>query len=216
MSLYAIRKTETGYKFDVFTDDKVKLATSEVYKTTAAASTGLANYITSAEIANVSDPDEKGYKKVKFPRYEIFKDNEGKYRFRLRGKNGAILASSPAFAGKGEIGRYLPGYRPRKRRIIIIVMGPCGVPIIVVVEIPGIIDPRAEINAGSHLKAFIADQVKGAFAFSDRVGKYASPVVITPEVPANLNNIVVPGALKEFDINKVILPEKIKELLNEK
>ena len=216
MPLYAIRKTATGYKFDVFTDDKVKLATSEVYKTVAAASTGLANYITSAEIANVSDPDEKGFKKVKFPRYEIFRDNEGKYRFRLKGTNGAILASSPAFAGKIELGKYLPDHLP-KGYIIVIVYGPHGQIIIIKIKNPFPPNPRAGVIAAAKLKAYLADNIKGAFALSDRIVKTSAPVVLSPELPSDWNKVgIKPGAVKDFDINDIILPDDIKDALKEK
>ena len=39
-------------------------------------------------------------RKIMIPRFEVFKDRKGKWRFRLRATNGRVIASSEVYASK--------------------------------------------------------------------------------------------------------------------
>ncbi len=215
--MYLLKKTDTGYKFDVYTDDtRVKIGSSEVYSKSAAAAAGIATAITSAAIANVSDPTQAGSKKVKCPRFEYFQDASGKWRSRLKGTNGRIIASSPAFTNKGELGKYIPGYGPKEKWIYIIVFIN-GVPVVVRVKLRNPIDPKATPAEIANTKTFIEGQIKGALALASRPGKQQtqSPLVISAAMPDDLSGLVKPIKSVDFDIKKFDVNAVIKEVLNE-
>ncbi|MBQ6431334.1 MAG: YegP family protein [Oscillospiraceae bacterium] len=92
MGKFAVRNTATGIKFNLKAGNGEIIATSEVYTTEAACKKGIASVKRNAPIAPVENQTVEGYKVEKHPKFEVYKDKAGEFRFRLKATNGQIIA----------------------------------------------------------------------------------------------------------------------------
>ena len=97
MGKFVIKKTGTGIKFDLKATNGEVIATSEVYTTEAACRKGIESVRKNAPAANVENQTVEGYEKEKHPKFEMYKDKAGEYRFRLKATNGEIIAVSEGY-----------------------------------------------------------------------------------------------------------------------
>lgn len=95
MGKFSIRKTATGFVFDLRAANGEVVASSEVYRTRAACEKGIQGIVKCAPSAPVSH--EATAQQPSNPRYEMFTDKSGEFRFRLRARNGKIIASSQGY-----------------------------------------------------------------------------------------------------------------------
>ena len=98
MGKFVVKKTNTGVKFDLKATNGQVIATSEVYTTLAACKNGVESVKTNSAVANVENQTEEGYETVKNPKFEVYTDKAGEFRFRLTAKNGQIIAVSEGYA----------------------------------------------------------------------------------------------------------------------
>ena len=92
MGKFVIRRTKTGIKFDLKATNGEVIATSEVYNTEESCRKGVASVAKNAPIANLEDQTVEGFQKEKHPKFEIYRDKAGEFRFRLKATNGQIIA----------------------------------------------------------------------------------------------------------------------------
>ncbi len=97
MGKYLIKKTKTGMKFDLKAGNGEVIATSEVYTTEKACRAGVASVQRNAPVALVENQTEEGFQKQKHPKFEIYTDKKGEFRFRLKATNGQIIAVSEGY-----------------------------------------------------------------------------------------------------------------------
>ena len=97
MGKFVIRNTKTGIKFDLKANNGEVIATSEVYKSEASCKKGIASVRRNAPIAAVEDQTAEGFAKEKHPKFEIYVDKAGEFRFRLKATNGQIIAVSEGY-----------------------------------------------------------------------------------------------------------------------
>ena len=97
MGKFVIRKTNTGIKFDLKAGNGEVIATSEVYTTEGACRKGIASVQKNAPVAAVEDQTVEGYAQEKHPKFEIYADKAGEFRFRLKATNGQIIAVSEGY-----------------------------------------------------------------------------------------------------------------------
>ncbi len=102
MGKFVIRKTNTGFKFDLKAGNGEVIATSEVYETLASARNGVQSVINNAPVANVEDQTVEDFEKVKHPKFEMYTDKAGEFRFRLKAKNGEVIATSEGYKAKSS------------------------------------------------------------------------------------------------------------------
>ena len=100
MGKFVIKETKTGIKFDLKAGNGEVIATSEVYTTEAACKNGIASVTKNAPIAAIEDQTIEGYTTAKNPKFEIYLDKAGEYRFRLTATNGQIIAVSEGYKAK--------------------------------------------------------------------------------------------------------------------
>lgn len=91
MAQFVIKKTKTGYTFNFKASNKETIATSEVYNSKDSCKRGIKSVIKNAK-AHVEDQTAKDLKKLLVPKYEIYKDKRGEFRFRLKAGNAQIIA----------------------------------------------------------------------------------------------------------------------------
>ena len=97
MGKFVIKATKTGTKFNLKANNGEIIATSEVYTSEAACRKGIASVAKNAPIAAVEDQTVEGFKQEKHPKFEIYTDKAGEFRFRLKATNGQIIAVSEGY-----------------------------------------------------------------------------------------------------------------------
>ena len=97
MGKFVIKNTKTGIKFDLKATNGEVIATSEVYTTEAACRKGIASVQRNAPVANIEDQTVEGYATEKHPKFELYTDKAGEFRFRLKATNGEIIAVSEGY-----------------------------------------------------------------------------------------------------------------------
>ena len=97
MGKFVIRKTNTGIKFDLKATNGEVIATSEIYESEAACRNGIESVAKNAPIAALEDQTVEGFETEKNPKFEIYTDKAGEFRFRLKARNGQIIAVSEGY-----------------------------------------------------------------------------------------------------------------------
>ena len=99
MGKFVIKQTATGYKFDLKAGNGETIATSEVYNTKDACLNGI-NSVKKNCVGGVEDHTADPIVEVKHPKYELYEDKGGEFRFRLKAGNGEIIAVSEGYKTK--------------------------------------------------------------------------------------------------------------------
>ena len=102
MGKFVIRKVNTGVKFDLKATNGQVIATSEVYTTEAACRNGIASVQKNAPVAAVENQTVEGYATEKHPKFEMYLDQAGEYRFRLKATNGQVIATSEGYKAEAS------------------------------------------------------------------------------------------------------------------
>lgn len=98
---FAIKRSRDGrFVFNLVARNKLTIATSRVYSSASNALGGINSVIVNAERANVEDQSLKQFVRQPFPKWEIYIDKEGKFRFRLRASNGTTIIRSQGYTQK--------------------------------------------------------------------------------------------------------------------
>ena len=102
MSRFVIREVASGVKFDLKATNGQIILTSEVYASEAACKQGVASVAKNAPIAAVEDQTVEGYEVLKHPKFEVYQDKAGEFRFRLKARNGQIIGVSEGYVQKAR------------------------------------------------------------------------------------------------------------------
>lgn len=102
MGKFIIRETATGIKFDLKAGNGEVIATSEVYNSEDACRKGIASVQKNAPVAAVEDQTVEGYAEQKHPKFEVYADKKGEFRFRLKATNGQIIAAGEGYKAKAS------------------------------------------------------------------------------------------------------------------
>ena len=99
MGKFAVEQTKSGYHFNLKAVNGQVIATSETYKSLDACLNGIESVRKNC-VAEIEDQTVAGFKELKNPRFQVYKDKAGKFRFRLRARNGEIIAVGEAYVAK--------------------------------------------------------------------------------------------------------------------
>ena len=100
MGKFVVRHVSSGIKFDLKATNGQVIATSEVYESAAACRNGIESVRKNAAVANFEDQTVADFEKVTHPKFEMYQDKAGEYRFRLKARNGEIIATSEGYKAK--------------------------------------------------------------------------------------------------------------------
>lgn len=100
MGKFVIHRTNTGIKFDLKAGNGEVIATSEVYSSEDACRKGIASVQKNAPAAAVEDQTVEGFAQEKHPKFEVYSDKAGEFRFRLKATNGQIIAVGEGYKAK--------------------------------------------------------------------------------------------------------------------
>ena len=116
MGKFVIRKTNTGIKFDLKASNGEVIATSEVYSSPDACQKGIASVQKNAPIAAIENQTVEGFAVEKHPKFEVYTDKAGEFRFRLKALNGQIIAVSEGYKA---IASCMNGIESVKKNVVV-------------------------------------------------------------------------------------------------
>ncbi|MBQ9009887.1 MAG: DUF1508 domain-containing protein [Clostridia bacterium] len=102
MSKFLVKQTKDGFLFDLVANNGQIIASSQVYTTKAACLKGIKSVQNNAPDAPVEDQSVKNAKVEEFPKFEVYFDEAGEYRFRLRAGNREVIADSRGYKAKSS------------------------------------------------------------------------------------------------------------------
>ena len=102
MGKFIIKKTATGYGFTLKAANGETIAASEVYETEAACRRGIASICKNAPAAPVEDQTEPDFCTLANPKFQLYRDKSGAFRFRLKARNGRIIGVSEGYETKAN------------------------------------------------------------------------------------------------------------------
>lgn len=98
MGKFVINATKTGFTFALKATNGQTIATGgEVYASLDSAKNGCASVAKNAPVANIENQTVEGYETAKCPKFEIYTDKAGEFRFRLKATNGQVIATSEGY-----------------------------------------------------------------------------------------------------------------------
>lgn len=97
---FVIKTTATGVKFDLKAGNGQVIGTSEVYTTETACRNGVESVKKNAATDKIEDQTVSEVVKVTNPKYEVYTDKKGEFRFRLNAKNGENILASEGYKAK--------------------------------------------------------------------------------------------------------------------
>lgn len=102
MGKFVIKTVKTGIKFDLKAGNGEVIATSEVYTSESACKNGIESVRKNSVVAKLEDQTVDNYETVTNPKFEVYTDKAGEYRFRLKARNGEIIATSEGYKAKAS------------------------------------------------------------------------------------------------------------------
>ena len=102
MGKFVVKTTKSGaYVFNLKAGNGEVIATGgEVFSTLDSCKNSIASVMKNAPIANLEDQTVEGYEAVTHPKFELYTDKAGEFRFRLKAKNGEPIAASEGYVAK--------------------------------------------------------------------------------------------------------------------
>lgn len=102
MGKFVVKTVKTGFMFNLKAGNGEIIATSEVYTSEAACMSGIESVRKNAPIANLEDQTVAEPAAAANPKFEVYTDKAGEFRFRLKARNGEIIAASEGYTAKAS------------------------------------------------------------------------------------------------------------------
>ena len=102
MGKFVVKATKTGFVFNLKAGNGEVIATSEVYTTEAACMKGVESVRKNAADAKLEDQTVAEVAAVTNPKFELYTDKTGEFRFRLKARNGEVIAASEGYKAKAS------------------------------------------------------------------------------------------------------------------
>ena len=99
MGKFVIKKAGEGFMFNLWSANGKVICTSQTYKDLASCKHG-AESVKKNRNSKIEDQTVEGFKPVSNPKFEVYFDKAGKYRFRLVAMNGENIAASQGYTRK--------------------------------------------------------------------------------------------------------------------
>ena len=102
MGKFVVKTVKMGFMFNLKAGNGEIIATSEVYTSEAACMSGIESVRKNAPIANLEDQTVAEPAAAANPKFEVYTDKAGEFRFRLKARNGEIIAASEGYTAKAS------------------------------------------------------------------------------------------------------------------
>ena len=96
MGKFVVRTVPSGIKFVLKATNGEVIADSEVYSSESACLNGIDSVRRNC-VAEIENQTVEGFETLKHPKFELYTDKAGDFRFRLKATNGEIIATSEAY-----------------------------------------------------------------------------------------------------------------------
>ena len=100
MGKFIIKQAKSGPMFNLKARNGEIIGTSEVYSSVDGCKNGIASVQKNAPIAGLEDQTKETFEKVPNPKFELYKDKSGEFRFRLKAGNGEIILTGESYVSK--------------------------------------------------------------------------------------------------------------------
>lgn len=102
MGKFVMKEVKTGFKFDLKAANGETIATSEVYTTDKGCLGGIESVRKHAAQAALEDQTVENFETQHNPKFELYVDRAGEFRFRLKAQNGQIIAVGEGYQAKAS------------------------------------------------------------------------------------------------------------------
>lgn len=103
MGKFVVKQSKSGgYVFNLKASNGQVIAVSQVYDSMDGCRNGIESVKKNAPVANLEDQTVEGYEAQKHPKFEVYTDKAGETRFRLKAKNGEIIATGEGYKAKAS------------------------------------------------------------------------------------------------------------------
>lgn len=102
MGKFAVKNAKSGIMFNLKANNGEVIATSETYSSKDACLNGIESVRKNAPIAPIEDQTVEGFTVEKNPKFEVYMDKAGEFRFRLKARNGENIARSEGYKAKAS------------------------------------------------------------------------------------------------------------------
>ena len=99
MGKFIIKETKTGFVFYLKAANLQTICTSQVYSTLSACKAGIESIKKNCG-SQIEDQTLQKFDELKNPKYEIYHDKAGEFRFRLKAANGQNILASQGYSSK--------------------------------------------------------------------------------------------------------------------
>ena len=100
MGKFIIKQAKSGPMFNLKARNGEIIGTSEIYSSVDACKNGIASVQKNAPVAGLEDQTKENFEKVPNPKFELYKDKAGEFRFRLKAGNGEIILTGESYVSK--------------------------------------------------------------------------------------------------------------------
>lgn len=100
MGKFVLKETNTGFKFDLKASNGQTIGVSQVYASKESAKQGIESVRKNAAEADIEDQTLEENKTN--PKFELYLDKAGEFRFRLMARNGQNILSSEGYKSKAS------------------------------------------------------------------------------------------------------------------
>ena len=101
MGKFEIKEVKSGIKFNLKAGNGEVIASSEIYTTEKACLNGIESVRKSC-LGEIEDQTVEGFEVKKHPKFEVYKDKAGEFRFRLKARNGEIIVTGEGYKAKAS------------------------------------------------------------------------------------------------------------------
>lgn len=102
MGKFVMKETANGgFKFDLKAGNGEIIASSQTYKSEKSCEAGIESVKKNA-LAHVEDQTVENFEVKKHPKYELYTDKAGEFRFRLKAANGENIVASEGYKQKAS------------------------------------------------------------------------------------------------------------------
>ena len=103
MGKFIVKTTASGaYRFNLLATNGQVIAVSENYSSLDSCLNGIESVRKNAVAAKLEDQTVAGYEQQTHPKFEVYVDKAGEFRFRLKARNGEIIATGEGYKAKAS------------------------------------------------------------------------------------------------------------------
>ncbi len=102
MGKFVIKAAKNGFNFVLKAANGENIASSQVYTARSSCRKGIESVKENAALAGVEDQTVEDFEVLKNPKFEIYVDKAGEFRFRLKAANGETIAVSEGYTAKAS------------------------------------------------------------------------------------------------------------------